>query len=105
MTLSAPQNATLQHDEGTGTITDNDEPPSLPTLSIGDASADEAAGSAVFTVTLSAMSDDAVTVEYATANGTATAGDDYTSKSGTLTIGAGSAYGDDLGAGGERHRR
>ena len=90
VTLSAPQNATILRSTATGTITDNDGvgPPSLPTLSIGDASADEDAGSAVFTVTLSAESEDAVTVAYETSGGTATAGDDYTSTSGTLTFAA-----------------
>ena len=61
VTLSAPQNATILRSTATGTITDNDGvgPPSLPTLSIGDASAvSEGAGSAVFTVTLSAESDE-----------------------------------------------
>ena len=90
VTLSAPQNATILRSTATGTITDDDGvgPPSLPTLSIGDASADEDAGSAVFTVTLSAVSEDAVTVAYETSGGTATAGDDYTTTSGTLTFAA-----------------
>jgi hypothetical protein len=42
-----------------------------------------------FTVSLSATYDQAVTVNYATANGTASAGTDYTSKSGTLTFAPG----------------
>ena len=47
----------------------------------------------VFTVTLSAPIDQAVTVNYATADGTATAGSDYTAASGTLTIPAGQTSG------------
>jgi hypothetical protein len=43
----------------------------------------------VFTVSLSAAYDQAVTVHYATANGTATAGSDYQAKSGTLTFAPG----------------
>ena len=43
----------------------------------------------VFVVTLSAVSTHDVTVAYATADGTATAGSDYTSTSGTFTIPAG----------------
>ena len=42
-----------------------------------------------FTVTLSKASTTAVTVNYATANGTATAGQDYTTTSGTLTFAPG----------------
>src|SRR5438874_1923354 len=44
---------------------------------------------ATFTVILSEPSNQTVTVNYATANGTATAGSDYQSASGTLTILAG----------------
>ena len=45
--------------------------------------------SATFTVTLSAASTQPVTVAYATANGTATAGSDYQGASGTLTFAPG----------------
>lgn len=62
---------------------------SLPTLSIDDVSVDEAAGMAVFTVALSsAQPDRDVKVSYATANGTATQGQDYTAQSGQITIAA-----------------
>ncbi|MGE0363392.1 MAG: Calx-beta domain-containing protein, partial [Vicinamibacterales bacterium] len=63
--------------------------PLLPLLTITDATVTEGnAGSvaATFTVSLSAASTDPVTVDYATANGTATAGSDYTAASGTLTF-------------------
>ncbi|MBS3030643.1 MAG: SBBP repeat-containing protein [Dolichospermum sp. DET50] len=42
-----------------------------------------------YTVTLSSASDQSITVQYATANGTAIAGADYTSTSGTLTFNPG----------------
>src|SRR4029077_16206877 len=45
--------------------------------------------SATFTVTLSAAYDVPVTVNYSTANGTATAGSDYQAASGTLTFAPG----------------
>ncbi|OYV02663.1 MAG: hypothetical protein CFE26_21895, partial [Verrucomicrobiales bacterium VVV1] len=71
---------------GTGNITDND---GAPTLSINDVTVNEAAGTATFTVTLSAASGQTVTVGYNTSNGTATAGADYTSATGTLTFAPG----------------
>src|SRR5690606_32670401 len=68
---------------GVGTIIDND---GVPTLSINDVTVDEAAGTATFTVTLSAASGQTVTVNYATADDTATAGQDYTAAAGSLTF-------------------
>src|SRR6185436_5057323 len=44
---------------------------------------------ATFTVTLSAASGRSVSVNYATANGTATSGTDYTAKTGSVTFTAG----------------
>ncbi|BAY23309.1 polymorphic membrane protein [Calothrix sp. NIES-2100] len=64
----------------------------LPSLSIKDISVTEGntgTTNATFTVTLSAASTSAVTVNYATANGTATAGSDYTATTGTLTFNPG----------------
>ena len=74
VTLSEASNATLATAQGTGTIMDNDAPPSL---TINDVSLPE--GNAgltpfTFTVTLSAASGRPVTVTIATQNGTATAG-------------------------------
>ena len=60
----------------------------LHTLTIGNQTVTEGA-TAVFTVTLSATSTQVITVNYATADGTAKAGSDYTSTSGTLTFPAG----------------
>jgi hypothetical protein len=63
-----------------------------PTISINDASlAEPASGVAPmpFTVTLSTAYGSAVTVNYTTADGTATGGDDYTATSGTLTFNPG----------------
>ena len=59
-------------------------------ISVADASANENTDSTVdFTVSLSRSSSNTITVSYATENGSATAGQDYTSKSGTLTFSAG----------------
>ena len=61
-----------------------------PVLSVADAQANEGAGASVsFQVSLSRAAAGAVTVDYATADGTATAGADYTATSGTLTFAAG----------------
>ena len=85
LTLSSPTNATLGDATATGTINDNDE--SLPSVSVSGASASE--GEAVaFTVSLSPASSQQVTVDYATSDGTAAAGSDYTAQSGTLTFAA-----------------
>ena len=70
---------------GTGTIIDDD---GLPRLSVAGAAAPEAGGGLTFTVTLSPAHDGTVTVDYATADGTATAATDYTTTSGTLTFAA-----------------
>ena len=55
-------------------------------LSVADASAQESSGSIGFAVSLSAAHRDPVSVNYATSDGTALAGSDYTSASGTLTF-------------------
>lgn len=61
----------------------------FPKLSVADTSVNEGAGTATVRVTLSASSTNVITVAYATSNGTATAGQDYTATSGTLTFSAG----------------
>jgi hypothetical protein len=67
-------------------------PPPPPSITIGDATVAEGntgTKAAPFTVTLSAASSQPVTVDYATADGTATAGSDYQAASGTLTFAPG----------------
>ena len=73
-------------------IGEDPPPPPLPSLSISDASRTEGhqgAAQLTFTVSLSSATTQAVTVAYATANGTAVAGSDYQAASGTLVIPAG----------------
>ena len=92
MTLSEAHGATLGDLEGTATIRDDDGPPAppiLPELEIDDVTVDEDGGSAVFRVSLSKQSTATVTVEYATKDGTAEAGTDYTARGGTLVFLAG----------------
>ena len=92
LNLSSPNGATLAHGTATGTIVNDDTAP-LPTLSVGDSSFAEgsaaAPGHGSFTVSLSSAATAPVTVHFATADGTATAGSDYVAQSGTLTFAAG----------------
>lgn len=69
-----------------GTIR-NDDPP--PVVSVGNVTAIEGSTNANFAIHLSAPSGQTVTVHYATADGTATAGSDYLATSGTLTFAPG----------------
>ena len=73
-------------DTGLGTITDND---GAPDVLIGDATVDEAAGTASFAVTLTNPSAADITLTLTTADGSATAGADYTATSSQVTILAG----------------
>jgi Ca2+-binding RTX toxin-like protein len=86
--LSAPAGATIADGEATGTIRNDDVARSV---SVADAVVTEGGGavSLSFTVTLSTAASGPVTVAYATADGTARAGTDYTAASGTVTFAAG----------------
>ena len=84
--LSSPVNATIAGAQGIGTIYDNEGPPSLVVTDVAGA---EASGTLSFDVLLTNANSTAVSVDYATADGTAIAGSDYTSASGTLTFNPG----------------
>ncbi|WP_052108265.1 putative Ig domain-containing protein [Aerolutibacter daejeonensis] len=82
-------NAVVVDGQGLGTVV-NDDP--LPSLSINDVTVVEGNAGVVnanFTVSLSAPSGQTVSVNYATADGTATAPGDYTSLSGALIFAPG----------------
>ncbi len=84
--LTAPVNASLADGQGIGTITDDD---ATPTLTINDVTVTEgSAGSvnATFTVTLSAASGRAISVNFATADDVADSPADFVSNSGTLNF-------------------
>src|SRR5207244_5532868 len=89
--LSAPSGATLGPATGTGTILD-DDPSNGVGVGIGNATVVEGnmgARAVWFAVTLSAASASPVSVHYATAPGTATAGSDFGAASGALSFPAG----------------
>jgi hypothetical protein len=91
LNLSAPSNATLGTPASmTLTIQDNDPNAAVSVqFSSNNYSRSEGSGGATITVQLSAASGETVTVKYATSNGTATAGSDYTAVNGTLTFAPG----------------
>jgi hypothetical protein len=89
VSLSAPVNATLGDPQALGTILDDDLPPAI---SVADCSVTEDdAGQAVctFVLSLSAPSGQGVSVDFATADGTAVGGQDYLPQSGTRFFPAG----------------
>ena len=76
-----------------------------PSVSIAGGSGTEGTDSSIgFTVTLDEAATETVTVDYATSDGTADAGDDYTSTSGTLTFDAGTTSKTILGLDRRRQR-
>jgi hypothetical protein len=89
VSLSNATNATIASAQAGGTIIDDDPPPSL---SVSDGSVTEGNSGTVdlvLAVALSSPSGKAISVDFATSNGTATAGADYISTNGTLTFTAG----------------
>ena len=89
LNLSNPTNADIIDGQGQATIIDDD---GLPSLTVGDASlteGDSGSQAMTFQVHLSPAAAQTVQVQYATADGTATAGSDYTAASGTLTFAPG----------------
>lgn len=82
--LSNPVNAALAGGAARVTIVDNDAAAGTPAISIADASGDEHVGTLRFVVTLDKPSNDVVTVQFASTDGSALAGADYTAIDGTL---------------------
>jgi post-segregation antitoxin (ccd killing protein) len=87
--LSSPTNAVIGTGTGVATIVDNDATPSLSINSNSLTEGNSGTATVNLTVTLSAASGRTVTVNYATADVTATAGSDYVATSGTLTFAPG----------------
>lgn len=72
--------------QGVATIADDDAP---PTVRVIDAAPAAEGANALFAIALNRASGRTVTVAFATADGSALAGQDYTARGGTLTIPAG----------------
>ena len=90
--LADATGATLVDGSATGTLTNDDAAPALPALSVADVAmreGDSGTAELMFVVTLDKAATGPVTVNYATANGTASAGSDYAALTGTLTFAAG----------------
>jgi hypothetical protein len=87
--LSNVVNANLPDAQAVATITDDDAPPTLSVNDVTLAEGNEGTSNATFTVSLSAPSGQEVTVNWATANGTAVAPADYETAGGTLTFAPG----------------
>ena len=88
--LSNAFNAAIGNGQGIGNILDDDKPPGLAISDVTKLEGNRANTAFTFTVTLSYASANTVTVNYATADGSAkTSGKDYTAASGTLTFNPG----------------
>ena len=90
LNLSAPSaNATIADASALATIIDNDAQFGTPVVSINDFTVDEATKEATFVITLNKPSTSVVSMNYATQNGTATAGSDFVTKNDSLSFAPG----------------
>ena len=88
--LSGPSGAAIYDGVATGTIRNTEDTELGPMLRVSDPEAVEGEDATLdFVVTLSPAASETVTVAYATSDGTAAAGSDYTARNGTLTFAAG----------------
>lgn len=87
--LTGPVNGTLADGQGVGTINDDDAVPAISIDDVAVAEGNAGTVNAVFMASLSSPSGNTVTVNFATANGTATAGSDYTAASGPVSFAPG----------------
>jgi chitinase len=88
--LGVPQNATFADSRGVVHVQDDDAPPAVSADDVAVTEGDSDAGRTVgVTFRLSSASGLPVTVNYATADGSASAGADYAAASGTVTFAPG----------------
>lgn len=89
VTLSGASNASILLAQGTGTILNDDAAISISDVTTAEG--DSGTHTVTFTASLSKPSFDQITVDFASQNGSATAGEDYTATgTGTLTFAPGS---------------
>ena len=86
--LSTATNATIADSQGAGTIANDDGQPSISINNVTVTEGNAGTVTATFTVSLSALSGLTTTVNFQTTDGSATAGADYASASGTVTFAA-----------------
>src|SRR5262249_28395582 len=93
LNLNTPVNATIARASARVSIVESSTVVEPPTLSVRDATVDEKDGLALVSVLLGGpdgqSSNSTVTVGYATQDGSATAGNDYTASAGTLSFAPG----------------
>jgi len=87
--LANPVNGTISRRRARGTVLDNDPVPLVRIDNVAIVEGHTGTTNAMFTVSLSAPSSKLITVSYATASGSATAGRDFRAVSGTLRFAAG----------------
>src|SRR5207302_532535 len=88
--LSGATNSFIADNQGIGTILNDDLQPSITINDVAVTEGNSGTTNAVFTLSLSNPSSQTITVNYATADGTATLADnDYQSASGTVTFAPG----------------
>ncbi|NML16107.1 Calx-beta domain-containing protein [Azohydromonas caseinilytica] len=80
LNLFSPSNAQVADEDGLGFVVDNDAATGTPVIRVADTVVDEAAGMATFSITLDRPATGNVSVNVATANGSALAGSDYTAQ-------------------------
>ena len=83
LNLFNPVNSTIATPFAQAIVYDNDQPSGTPVVRVSDQTVDEASGKVSFVVTLDKPSTGNVSVNYATVNGTALAGSDYTAVAAT----------------------
>ena len=89
LNLSNPVNVVLADGQGLGTIGNDDTLPAIAINNVTVAEGNSGPHTVTFTVSLSNASYQPVSVQYATTDGTATAGSDYTAANGTATFSPG----------------